>query len=61
MLMHYNDQLAGHAAGALGAGFPFLDHGLAGVEMAREDLLAHIACLGRQHAVLSGKKGGSTT
>ena len=40
MLLHYSQQFERHAAGALGAGFPLLHCGWAGVEVAGEDGLA---------------------
>ena len=42
MLLHHSEQFERHAAGALGAGFPFLDGRGAGVEVAGEDGLADV-------------------
>ncbi len=42
MLLHHCEQLERHAAGALGAGFPLLHCGGAGVEVAGEDGLADV-------------------
>lgn len=42
MLLHHGEQLERHAAGALGAGFPLLHGGGAGVEVAGEDGLADV-------------------
>ncbi len=42
MLLHHSQQFERHAAGALGAGFPLLHGGWAGVEVAGEDGLADV-------------------
>ena len=45
VLLHEGEELEGHAAGALGAGLPLLNGGLAGVEVAGEDGLADALAL----------------
>jgi len=57
ILLHHGEQLAGHAAGALGTGFPLLDRGLAGVQIARKHRLAHIVGLA-QLAHRFGRESG---
>ena len=42
MLLHHGEQFQRHAAWALGAGFPLLHGGWAGVEVAGEDGLADV-------------------
>lgn len=41
MFLHDGEQFERHAAGAFGAGFPFLDRAFAGVEKAGKHGLAH--------------------
>lgn len=41
MLLPNREEFERHAAGAFGAGFPFLDGAFVGVEIAREHALAH--------------------
>ena len=59
VFLHNVQQLQGHAAGLLVAGFPLLNRGFAGVEVQGEDRLTHMLTLTQLFDLIGCQQGGA--